>query len=118
MPVEIEVDLYSGRPNPRVTLTPAAEAALRQRLAGLPVAPAGTAGPQDGLGYRGLRIVGYAGISEIIVSAGVVELRDQAGRLALHEDPGRGLERWLIKEAVAGAVSPEVSRELQQDLAR
>ena len=66
------------------------------------------------LGYRGLRILGDAGNSEIVVSAGIVEIHDQAGRVTRRADPGRGLERWLVEEAAAGAVPPDALGAVRQ----
>jgi hypothetical protein len=102
MPIEVEVDIYSGRPNPRVALPPATVAELRRRFDALPLAAAGAAGPRKGLGYRGLRITGDAvpGGGEIVVSAGSVTRR---------ADPDRGLERWLV-EAMVGAAPPRACR--------
>jgi hypothetical protein len=102
MPIEIEVELYSGRPNPRFTLPATVGAELKQQLADLPPSATDTAGPRNGLGYRGVRIIGHdPSLAEAIVSAGAVEIRDAAGRVLRRADPGRKLERWLI-DAGAG----------------
>jgi hypothetical protein len=102
MPIEVEVDLYSGRPNPRFTLPDVAE--FERRLAGSPPPDAGTGQVRDGLGYRGLRVSGTS-VGEVLVSGGVIEVRDAAGRVTRRADPGRSLERWLIG-AAAGQVPP------------
>jgi hypothetical protein len=117
MPVEVEVDLYSGRPNPRFALPAAAATELEQRLATLPPAAAG-ASPREGLGYRGLRIVAPdSGFAEVVVSAGTVEIRDRAGRILRRADPDRALERWLIQAGASRLLPGELST-LHQDLAR
>jgi len=105
MSVEVEVDLYSGRPNPRFNLPVAAE--FERRLTGLPPATAGTDQVRDGLGYRGLRITG-ASIGEVFVSGGVVEIRDPIGGVTRRTDPGRSLERWLVKAASGQIPSGEL----------
>ena len=118
MPIEVEVDLYSGRPNPRFALAPATAAELERRLAGLPPPDAGAAGPRDGLGYRGLRVTGRdASFAEVVVSAGVVEVRDRAGNVHRRADPGRELERWLA-EAGSGRLQQDALDAVRQDLAR
>ena len=118
MPIEVEVDAYSGRPNPRFTLPLAAAAELRQRLAGLPPAAAGAGRPRDGIGYRGLRIVGDVApdAAEVVVSAGIVEIHDRAV-VTRRADPGRDLERWLVERAVGQLPAAELEA-LRQDLAR
>ncbi|KMO29930.1 hypothetical protein VQ02_28910 [Methylobacterium variabile] len=116
MPVDVEVDLYSGRPNPRFPLSPAAAAELERRLDALPPAAAGAA-TRDGLGYRGLRVAPGGRFADVFVSAGVVELRDRAGRTLSRADPGRRLERWLIEDG-AGHLPADEARMLRDDLAR
>ena len=115
--MQVEVELYSGRPNPQFTLPPAVAAELRRRLAALPPAAADAPGPRDGLGYRGLRIVGGADAAAVVVSAGSVEIEDRAGGVTRRADPGRGLERWLV-EAAGGQLPPDAHDALRQDLAR
>ena len=117
--MDVEVDLYSGRPNPHFRLEPAAAGELMRRLAALPPSP-GHAAPREGLGYRGLRIEAgatEASVAEIVVSDGVVLVRDRSGAEHVLGDPSRGLERWLI-EAGAASMDPGEVSALRQDLAR
>jgi hypothetical protein len=117
--MDVEVDLYSGRPNPHFRLDPAKAGELMRRLAALPPSR-GDAAPREGLGFRGLRIqVGAADspVAEIVVSDGVVLVRDRSGGEYSLEDPDRALERWLI-EAGAGSLDPGEVLVLRQDLAR
>jgi len=101
MSIEVEIDLYSGRPNPRFTLPASAE--FQRRLAAL---PAGMCQVREGLGYRGLRVAGTGiGSNEVVVSGGCVEIRDAAGGVTHRADPGRTFERWLV-EAGSGQVPP------------
>jgi hypothetical protein len=115
--MDVEVDLYSGRPNPRFRLDPAAAAELMRRLAALPPL-SGPATPRETLGYRGLRIdagVAESPATEIVVSDGVVIVRDRDGAERLLKDPHRGLERWLIEAGTANLDPGEVVV-LRQDL--
>jgi hypothetical protein len=114
--IEVEVDLYSGRPNPRFALTPDAAAELERRLSALPtLGPKGTL--REGLGYRGLRITGDPMFVEVLISAGVVETRDRQGAVIHKADHERKLERWLI-EAGSAKLTQEELGILRQDLAQ
>ncbi|MFD7903638.1 hypothetical protein ACFV4F_26425 [Kitasatospora sp. NPDC059722] len=114
----VEVDLYSGRPNPRFPLEPAAAGELARRIEALAPAGAG-ARPRDGLGYRGLRVGTGADddVTGIVVSGGLVTLHDPDGPPRRLRDPGRQLERWLLDQG-AGNLDPEVLATVRQDLAR
>ena len=113
---EVEVEMYSGRPNPRFVLSGPDTRELQQRLQALPPAPEAAA-PRDDLGYRGLRITGpTAPGAEVVVSAGTVEVRDATGKRRL-ADPGRLLERWLIAAASTRLQQGELDAVLQ-DLER
>lgn len=110
--VEIEVDLYSGRLNPRFALTPEQASEFGRRLAALPPAdPAPAAEP--GLGYRGLIVTGLPGSTAVHVFAG--RLTPSAGGVRM--DPGREVERWLLDLAVL-ALPAEVSPALRDSLTR
>lgn len=115
--MDVEVDLYSGRPNPRFHLEPAVAAELMRRLAALP-SLSGRATPRETLGYRGLRIepdVTESPITEILVSDGVVFVRDRGGAERWLEDRHRRLERWLIEAGTANLNAGEIAA-LRQDL--
>ncbi|MGW0518519.1 hypothetical protein [Crossiella sp. NPDC003009] len=102
--MDVEVDLYSGRPNPRFRLDPATGTELLRRLAGLDPAPAPDTRP-DPLGYRGLRVEpGSAGapIAEVVIAGGAVLVRERGGRELWLVDRGRELERWLAGQAGSG----------------
>jgi hypothetical protein len=116
--MDVEIDLYSGRPNPRLRLGSAAAAELIRRVATLRPST-GNARPRDRLGYRGLRVEPDAAgspFAEVFVSAGVVLVQDLDGRERLLEDPNRDLERWLI-ESISSEVDTQVVALLRQDLA-
>ena len=95
--VVVEVDLYSGRPNPRFSLKPAEAGELMDRLAALPPTDDRPSAPAP-LGYRGLRVeTGQPGsVSEIQLSRGVVTVRQPDGVEHRLSDPDRDTERWLI----------------------
>ncbi|GAA2070431.1 hypothetical protein GCM10009801_21150 [Streptomyces albiaxialis] len=114
--MDIEIDLYSGRRNPVFGLAPEAGEELMRRISALPAAPPGSAPPQ-GLGYRGLRITGGPadGVEEIVVSGGVVAVRDRDGGQRVLQDAGRALERSLAAHAAAHLSPAELSL-LRQEL--
>jgi hypothetical protein len=115
--VIVEVDLYSGRPNPTFVVDAAAAAELRRRLDALPPA-SGTARPRDGLGYRGLRV--RAGTPElppeVYVSDGTVVVHAADGSATRLADEGRALERWLFEAGAAG-LGPDEAAVVRDDLA-
>ena len=98
--VQVEVDLYSGRENPRWDLGEAETALFRTRLADLLPAGAGVSSVPDGLGYRGLHVAirTDGATRHLRIAAGVVIVESATGaeRRSLR-DPGRGLEKWLLR---------------------
>jgi hypothetical protein len=115
--MDIEVDLYSGRPNPVIRLDPTATDEISRRLGDLPPS-SGRRDVRDGLGYRGLRLTGMRrGIADVMVSDGVVEQREESGATARFDDPGRALEGLLVA-LLAAALDPEVLNLLRADLAQ
>jgi hypothetical protein len=111
MSIEIQIDLYSGRPNPRFTLPASAE--FQRRLAAL---PPDTCKVREGLGYRGLRVTGTSiGPAEVVVSGGCVEIWDAAGSVTHRADPGRAFERWLV-DAGSAQVAPSDLDIVREDL--
>lgn len=108
----VEVDLYSGRPNPAWSLTPEETARLVERIDGM--APADEAEPPGRLGYRGLRFRLSAGGRETASGESFdehVRFRDSAGVRHL-ADPGREVERWLL-ETGRGKIEPQVYETLK-----
>ena len=90
--VEVELDVFSGRPNPRWTLMAGRAEEVAELLRGLEPAD----GPEpSGLGYRGFVLTG--GKAKASVFRGVVSvLRD--GDTAHFRDL-HGLERHLLTQA-------------------
>ncbi|WP_413755798.1 hypothetical protein [Streptomyces sp. MMBL 11-3] len=108
--MDVEIELYSGRRNPVFGLAPEAGERLMNRIAALPPAPPGAA-PLQGLGYRGLRITGApaADVTEIVVSGGVIVVRDRNGTERVLQDAGRAVEHSLADLAAAGLDPAEMS---------
>ena len=94
----VELDVYSGRPNPNWTLSKSEAQMVSGMIKGLPVV---SADPQPGLGYRGFIIseIG-AGSKKITVGNGFITIADDGGA-TLHYRDNTGLERRLIDGAVA-----------------
>jgi hypothetical protein len=84
---EVELDIFSGRPNPRWSLSPQECTTLQERLAGLPPTTKAATEP-PGLGYRGL-IVHRTDGPKVKVYGGHAAARQS--------DAGRQLERWLLE---------------------
>jgi len=91
--VTVEIDIFSGVPNPQWTLSEADSALLLSRLAGLQKT---TATPRSApLGYRGLIVtMPQQGGQSLYVQNGVIEWNDGTTRTFLL-DSQRSLERWL-----------------------
>jgi hypothetical protein len=97
--VVVELDAFSGLPNPTWTLTAEEAAEAERRLRDLPVA-AGARMPDAVLGYRGFRLR-EGGASpgtgrRIYVAAGLVQIEGQDQ--PLYRD-AHGLEAWLQEQA-------------------
>jgi hypothetical protein len=115
--MRVELDLFSGRPNPGWELTAEQSAELVERLKGLPAAKEGTI--RDGLGYRGFVVTTRedeaSAFTTLIVSAGLVVARYPDGAEQRFADPGRALERWLLGTA-QGRLEPAVRALVNQEL--
>ncbi|GHG78827.1 hypothetical protein GCM10018779_59160 [Streptomyces griseocarneus] len=85
----VEVDLFSGRPNPRWRLGPRAAEEFRTLTAGLPPAGPVARPPSPGLGYRGFTVTDADRVIHVF-----------AGRVTegttSRTDPDRSLEHWLL----------------------
>lgn len=91
--MEVELDVFSGRPNPSWSLSPAEEKELLRRLSGLP--PTDSLPTPADLGFRGFRIVEPG--RELRVFGGTVTISDNAGTRSLADTSG--MERWLAEQA-------------------
>lgn len=112
---QVELDIFSGRPNPAWQLSREETDQLLTLLGKLPAAEARR--PSDDLGYRGF-VVSFQdseGRAQRVQVHGGLVLRDVDGALKYFADEDRKFERWLL-ETGAAELSPElhdvVAREL------
>jgi hypothetical protein len=97
--MQVEVDMFSGRPNPHWELTVQESQEFTQRFQSLS-ADRGEGTVNEGLGYRGLIVresgEEVEGDREIVISNGLVVARGN-GKYQLFTDKNRTLEKWLIQ---------------------
>lgn len=90
-PMVVELDIFSGQPNPRWELSGESARIFTEKLRSLP-ARSGPAHMFDGLGYRGL-IVHRVDEQRFDVKVGFGwVVRSES----VFEDQGRMVERWLL----------------------
>lgn len=93
----IELDIFSGRPNPTWTLTSAEAVELESITTSLPVADAPP--PFDGLGYRGIVVRNPAEPGwSLVAFRDTVRIRTQE-EIEVRADPEARVERWLLGTA-------------------
>jgi len=95
----VELDVYSGRPNPAWKLTPAESAALAEILKDLPASQ--TAGAEGGLGYRGFVLSNperEAGLPVRIRVCNGLVVFDEEGSPRSYRDT-HGVESTLLRQA-------------------
>jgi hypothetical protein len=116
MPMQVEVDVYSGRPNPRWDLSAQQAGEFLKMVRALPKAEHDSA-LNEGLGYRGLKVTGSAlsqeGYKEIVISNGIVAVREESGSQQL-TDKDRALERWLLQTG-KGKLEEELYKYLSEE---
>jgi len=111
--VEVEVDVFSGMPNPAWTLRDADAAAFLSDFAKLPETEARIR--SEDLGYRGLIVrIGQGPSQEILIQHGVAESHD-ARSTTFFLDRNRSLERWLLG---TGKLGDDVRKVIDADLNR
>lgn len=111
MAVEVSLNVYSGKANPRWRLDAAQVRELRQLLASFEELKEGEIQPR--LGYAGFTIQGESGSElrgPIEVLEGIV-VRPEGSLL----DRDRRLERWLL-ESAGQALSPALHDLVQREL--
>ena len=93
--VEIELDIFSGNPNPVWILSGADEVLFLKKLAMLPRASAREL--HDNLGYRGfiVKVINETGESLLRIQNGTVQLSQNDANV-YYNDQNRHLERWLL----------------------
>lgn len=94
--VEVELDIFSGMPNPTWVLTDADADSFVKLLAAVPPGPATEL--SGNLGYRGfiVQVTQGAATHSIHVQAGTVQISKGATK-AHAKDVNRELERWLLR---------------------
>jgi hypothetical protein len=93
--VEVELDIFSGNPNP-VWILPETDAVLfLKKLAMLPKASATEL--SDNLGYRGfiIKVINESEESLVRIQNGTVQF-SQSSTNVYYSDQNRHLERWLL----------------------
>ena len=91
--VWVELDVFSGRPNPTWALTPDQVRALLAHVARLePASPCSSS--RDQLGYRGVTAYNLPQLRRARVSGGCVELSTEPTTWWIDRD--QAVERWLI----------------------
>jgi hypothetical protein len=107
MAIDVELDIFSGRPNPKWTLSPAQEAEWLARSSSLPADSSQTGSEPPGLGYRGLVLHGpydaLSGYEQMAPAACAYPVRVYGETVSCadcrYRDPGRQLESWLLATA-------------------
>ena len=88
----VELDVYSGRPNPEWSLSTTDDQRFADLLSKAPAARSSElASP---LGYRGFIVMDRSGTTTRVLD-GVIEVSDDQG-VVYRTDPDRELERWLL----------------------
>jgi hypothetical protein len=118
---KVELDIFSGVPNPNWTLAPAYVFDLANRIAGL--TPAKQIGQRpENLGYRGFIVLISSKKSNIVQTIrlyhGVIEVMDSKGS-AYYLDPSRQIELWLLSTAnppLAENLTAQIVKEIMKDV--
>jgi len=107
----VELDIFSGRPNPTWELSTADTATLTEMIGSLPSSP-----PADlptPLGYRGFLMTldepESGSVTRIRACQGIVEY--QGREIKYYTDPGKQVERWLM-----GTARPYIDSQLYDSL--
>ena len=95
--MHVELDVFSGRPNPAWDLDADGEADF---LARLQLLKPNRSEPSsyDGLGYRGFRVEGVTGYNRLTIFNGTAEAWDD-GRRYSWLDETKSLEKFLLQTA-------------------
>lgn len=96
---EVQIDIYSGRPNPTWTLGPADADRLWVTIESLPVLP-DRAPVNDGLGFNGFTITAIDG-NNVDVRVGQVVVESGDGDVIAHHDPSSEIMRELVALSIA-----------------
>jgi hypothetical protein len=110
--VEVELDIFSGMPNPTWALSNSEAESFVKQLAALPRTSATEL--RGNLGYRGfiLHVTKGADTQSIRIQSGAVQISEGGTDVYVH-DEDRGLERWLLNTG-----KPHLKNELLQIVER
>lgn len=114
----VELDIYSGLPNPTWTIAPAMASDLESRIASLNSSPEISECPQN-LGYRGFIVQSLDDQSNTIQTLhacrGVIKLTDATGS-RYYLDPQKQIELWLL--ASSASAQPPISEDLIEQIVK
>ena len=98
--IEVELDIFSGNPNPVWTLSEADRVIFLKKLAMLPRASYREL--SNNLGYRGFiaKVINETEETLVRIQNGTVQL-SQNGTIVYYCDENRHLERWLLNSGEA-----------------
>jgi hypothetical protein len=108
---EVELDIFSGRPNPRWSLEPAEERELLTRVLDRAVPVAGVNETDGYLGYRGFVVRASGSAAQALSAAG----RPTAFRVrdGLHGQIDLSAEQWLLDAPIPNELPAQVLRAAQ-----
>lgn len=112
-PTSVELDVFSGQPNPTWNLSASQCAEVEQHINQLPETASESLQSPPALGYRGL-IIRYANQQGARESIRIYRGIAQSERLQL-QDPDRNLEKWLLSTG-QDLVDSTMQRYLQTEL--
>lgn len=110
--MEVELDAFSGRPNPRWRLLPHQAREFTSKLHRLPQQHRQPASTEQGLGFRGFIVTGTSeelgSYDEVVVTSSSIHARSESVSHNF-EDQDRTLEQWLL-EIMRGRVDEALYR--------
>jgi hypothetical protein len=96
-PMQVEVDVFSGRPNPAWNLSDQEASQFQAKFKSL--ATSESQKPlYDGLGYRGFKVIGFQDYDRMTIWNGHVEAR-RGDKTLRWRDPEKSLEKYLLTVA-------------------
>ncbi len=115
--MQVELDIFSGRPNPHWNLTPQETQKFWELFYGLREGQPGLS-IREGLGYRGLIVREVEDSNdrphEIVICDEVVAAR-WVSKLQQLRDKGRTLEQWLLQTA-RGRIDEDIYLEAMSEI--
>ena len=115
MTMRVELQVFSGRPNPTWVLSDTEAADLTTLIKELAPIPGK---PRCGLGYHGFKVVADGGpFASLSVDQGIVARRNVNVEMASSfADGGRHIERWLVETATPERCDPDIVRAVIQQV--